>query len=191
LSGLAMGLAAFGYLSPIAGALAQEGIDLAVILNALRALAPGRRTAVNALTADAARAIAAEHSDLTATLDRLRVITVALDTTSPGESRVLLDEADRLIKGTIVRHEQADERELYPRLRRHLADNHGLAAMSVAHREILHLSRLLTRMVASSTHELLDPPTIREMQRVIVTLEALVRLHTAEEDEIVAAATHA
>jgi heavy metal translocating P-type ATPase len=34
----AMGFAAFGYLSPVAGALLQEGIDVAVILNALRAL---------------------------------------------------------------------------------------------------------------------------------------------------------
>lgn len=34
----AMGVAAFGYLPPLAGAVLQEGIDLAVILNALRAL---------------------------------------------------------------------------------------------------------------------------------------------------------
>jgi P-type E1-E2 ATPase len=38
LSIIAMGVAAAGYLPPIAGALLQEGIDLAVILNALRAL---------------------------------------------------------------------------------------------------------------------------------------------------------
>jgi len=38
LSGLAMLLAAFGKISPVAGALLQEGIDVAVILNALRTL---------------------------------------------------------------------------------------------------------------------------------------------------------
>lgn len=38
LSFVAMGFAAFGYISPVAGALLQEGIDVAVILNALRAL---------------------------------------------------------------------------------------------------------------------------------------------------------
>jgi P-type E1-E2 ATPase len=38
LSLAAMGVAAFGYLPPVAGALFQEVIDLAVILNALRAL---------------------------------------------------------------------------------------------------------------------------------------------------------
>ena len=48
LSGLAMGFAAYGWLSPVAGALVQEGIDVAVIVNALRALGSGhqwRRTA--------------------------------------------------------------------------------------------------------------------------------------------------
>jgi P-type E1-E2 ATPase len=35
---VAMGFAAAGFLSPVAGALLQEGIDVAVILNALRAL---------------------------------------------------------------------------------------------------------------------------------------------------------
>ena len=38
LSIAAMAVAALGYLPPIAGALFQEAIDLAVILNALRAL---------------------------------------------------------------------------------------------------------------------------------------------------------
>jgi heavy metal translocating P-type ATPase len=42
LSGLAMVVAAAGHLPPTAGALLQEGIDVAVILNALRATAAGR-----------------------------------------------------------------------------------------------------------------------------------------------------
>jgi cation transport ATPase len=45
LSGLGMVAAAFGYLTPVQGALIQEAIDVAVILNALRALAdPPRAT---------------------------------------------------------------------------------------------------------------------------------------------------
>ena len=42
LSLAAMLVAAAGYLPPVAGALLQEAIDVAVIVNALRALAPGR-----------------------------------------------------------------------------------------------------------------------------------------------------
>jgi len=42
LSGAAMIAAAMGYITPVAGAFLQEGIDIAVILNALRALGDGR-----------------------------------------------------------------------------------------------------------------------------------------------------
>jgi P-type E1-E2 ATPase len=42
LSGVAMGLAAVGLIQPVGGALLQEAIDVAVIVNALRALRPGR-----------------------------------------------------------------------------------------------------------------------------------------------------
>jgi P-type E1-E2 ATPase len=42
LSFAGMGAAALGYLPPVQGALFQEAIDVAVILNALRALSPGR-----------------------------------------------------------------------------------------------------------------------------------------------------
>ena len=56
LSGLAMGAAAAGWLSPVAGALTQEAIDVAVILNALRALGPGA-TAAARLCQRARRAI--------------------------------------------------------------------------------------------------------------------------------------
>jgi cation transport ATPase len=42
LSGLGMAAASAGWLAPIPGALLQEGIDVAVILNALRASFPPR-----------------------------------------------------------------------------------------------------------------------------------------------------
>lgn len=42
LSGIGMAMAAFGYLDPVAGAFIQEAIDIAVILNALRAIGSGR-----------------------------------------------------------------------------------------------------------------------------------------------------
>ncbi len=47
LSGIAMVAASLGYIPPVAGALLQEGIDVAVILNALRtSFAPARSTTV-------------------------------------------------------------------------------------------------------------------------------------------------
>ncbi len=61
LSGLAMVAAAVGWLTPVAGALTQEAIDIAVILNALRALSLGRTPASRALSPTAARALHLDH----------------------------------------------------------------------------------------------------------------------------------
>jgi heavy metal translocating P-type ATPase len=57
LSGAAMIAAAFGLIAPVAGALLQEGIDIAVILNALRALGgdPPREHSASANAGDALR----------------------------------------------------------------------------------------------------------------------------------------
>jgi len=40
LSVIGMGIAAFGYLTPVAGALSQEAIDVFAVLNALRVAFP-------------------------------------------------------------------------------------------------------------------------------------------------------
>ena len=86
LSGIAMGFAAFGWLTPVAGALTQEAIDVAVILNALRALAPGWRTRRAALPARWRETLSEEHRVLEQELDKLRSISDALDDAS-GQQR--------------------------------------------------------------------------------------------------------
>jgi hypothetical protein len=60
----------------------------------------------------------------------------------------------------------------------------GLAAMSRAHREIQHLARLLSRILASAGEEEAGRYLIRDAQRVIESIEALVRLHNAQEEDI-------
>jgi cation transport ATPase len=58
LSGFGMVLAAFGVLPPVAGAFFQEAIDVAVILNALRALAGGELQASDLTPVDASNGVA-------------------------------------------------------------------------------------------------------------------------------------
>ena len=56
--------------------------------------------------------------------------------------------------------------------------------MSRAHREILHLARLLARVVEDLPTEKVDRYLIRDAQRVIEAIETLVRMHTAQEEDI-------
>jgi heavy metal translocating P-type ATPase len=145
LSGLAMAFAAIGWLPPVAGALTQEAVDVAVILNALRALGPGRASARRTMPLAAAGSLHADHEHLEPTLNRLREIADALDQAEGTGAVAMISEADWIVANNIVTHEQDDESRVYPRVAKYLTDRHGLRAMSRAHREIIHLSRLLRR----------------------------------------------
>jgi len=183
LSGLAMTFAAIGWLPPVAGALTQEAIDVAVILNALRALSGGRANGRRTMSVAAAGSLRADHEQMEPTLDRLREIADALDQVEGATVVALISEADQVV-GKIVTHERDDESEVYPRVAKYLADRHGLGAMSRAHREIMHQSRLLRRLTGGLNVEDIDPYLIRDAQRVIESIEALVRIHNAQEEDI-------
>ncbi len=184
MSFVAMLAAAFGWLTPVAGALVQEGIDIAVILNALRALHPGVRLGRDAMPAARARALRADHERMDTELDRLRAITDALDDAEPTAAVRLIGEARRIVADHIVEHEREDEASVYPRLARHLPDRHGLGAMSRAHREIMHKARLLHRIANGLEPADADRYLVRDAQRVIESIESLARIHNAQEEDI-------
>ena len=184
MSGAAMCFAAIGLLPPVAGALTQEAIDVAVILNALRALTSGRKFGRKTMPAKAALALRQDHERMETGLDRLREIADALDDAVESAAVALISEANQIVAYQIVEHEHDDESAVYPRLAEFLSDGHGLEAMSRAHREIIHLARLLRRLADGLTPEDADRYLIRDAQRVIELIEALVRIHNAQEEDI-------
>ncbi len=184
MSGAAMTLAAIGLLPPVAGALTQEAIDLAVILNALRALSPGHMVRRRKMPAEAAATFRLDHERMEPALDRLREIADALDHAHGADAVKLISEADRLVAEKVLKHERDDESAVYPRVAKFLADRHGLGAMSRAHREIIHLARLLRRVAEGLAPEDADRYLIRDAQRIVESIEALVRIHNAQEEDI-------
>ena len=184
LSGLAMCFAAVGLLPPIAGALTQEAIDVAVILNALRALTSGHKFGRQKMPAAAATTLRQDHKRMEPTLDRLREIADGLDAAEGAGAVTLISEADDIVSRQIVEHERDDERAVYPQVAKFLGDRHGLGAMSRAHREIIHMARLLRRLADGLTAQDTDHYLIRDAQRVIEAIEALVRIHNAQEEDI-------
>lgn len=184
MSGAAMGFAAFGLLPPIAGALTQEAIDITVIVNALRALTSGHTTGQRKMSATSAAALRSGHEKMESALNRLREIADSLDSATVFEAVALIREADHIITDQVIVHEREDESAIYPRVAEYLPDHHGLGAMSRAHREIIHLARLLRRLADGLTLQDADHYLIRDGQRVIESIEALVRLHNAQEEDI-------
>jgi hypothetical protein len=56
--------------------------------------------------------------------------------------------------------------------------------MSRMHREIYHFARLLSRMARDMPPAGPDAGTLAELQRILYGLDAILRLHFAQEDEI-------
>ena len=188
LSLAAMVLAALGLLAPTAGALLQEGIDVAVILNALRALTPGRRRTHPLSASDAAltRRFADDHTKLRPRLDSIRATAAALGT-DPARHLHAVREVHRMLTDEILPHEAAEHAELYPVLARTLGGTDPLGPMNRGHLEICQLTRRLGRLLDELTGTLpaavLDMQDVQDLQQTLYGLHALLRLHFAQEEE--------
>jgi iron-sulfur cluster repair protein YtfE (RIC family) len=178
-----MVLAALGYLPPVWGAILQEAIDVAVILNALRALrdttSAGR---LNREEAALARRFSAEHATLRPDLARIRAVADRLDVTRPDSISAVRD-VHRFLVEELDPHEQAEDHDLYPVLARVLGGNDPTATMSRAHVEISHLIRRLGRVLDDLGPEGPDADDVIELRRLLYGLHAILQLHFAQEDE--------
>lgn len=124
LSLAAMVFAALGALPPPAGALLQEGIDVAAILNALRALGPGRSAGAGQLTgaaSDLSQRFDTEHRQLRPKLERIRAAAAALGGPLPDRAEreavlTRIREVHRFCVEDLLPHEDAEDDLLYPAL---------------------------------------------------------------------------
>jgi len=183
LSLLAMAVAASGYLQPLIGAMVQEGIDVVIILNALRALGPwwGRRK--QTLTAEHIDRLHDEHQQLTAVLNDLHQMANDFAQRPVAQARSDLVALVDKLQTVLAQHEHNDEDTLYPLLTLSMPGEDPMSAMSHAHREIFRLIHLLARMSSDFSS---DPATAPadEIQHQLIRLDTLVRLHFDQEDEL-------
>ncbi|MFG2076291.1 heavy metal translocating P-type ATPase [Nonomuraea maritima] len=184
LSLVAMVAAALGGIPPAAGALLQEGIDVAVILNALRAMRPerGTRLRVDAPTDALLQHFDREHAALRPGLALLREAADALDPPSPA-SLPLLRRVHDVLTHEILPHEQAEEERLYPRLGRLLDDPEATVTMSRAHAEINRLAARLGRHIRLLGADGPRPEQIDDLRACLYGLHAVLALHFAQEEE--------
>lgn len=185
LSVAGMTAAAFGYLSPVQGALLQEAIDVAVILNALRALGgPLWGEPRGGLPREDLLALEAEHRALGEVVDEIRTTAERIRHLPGAEARAQLEALDHALRSRLLPHEKHDDEEVYARIRRQAGSPDALAGMSRTHMEMqrqVHTFGLLRQAVGP------DGPSGAqrdEIQRVLHGLEAITRLHFAQENEI-------
>ena len=177
----AMAAAAAGLLPAVWGALLQEAIDVAVILNALRALAPvPPQVRLTTADTDLTRRFRAEHQAVRADTEELRAAARALG--GPGAmARVRL--AHELLVREVWPHERAEESSLYPALDRVLGGTDPTAPMSRGHAEIAVQIARLGRLVDDIGDREPDADDLADLRDVLYGLHAILRLHTVQEDE--------
>ena len=185
LSLVAMGVAGVGRLTPTWGAFLQEGIDAAVILNALRAIRAGRRHAATLSEEDSRLAgrFAADHLRLRPRISAIRAAADALGMDAGPTEIAQVRAVHSFLRDAVEPHQTAEDNELYPALARHLGGANPLGPMTRAHVEISHQIRRLARLLDD-----LDPaqPTevdLVELRRCLYSLYALLELHMSQEDE--------
>jgi hypothetical protein len=189
LAGMAMSLAAMaaafaGLLPAVWGALLQEAIDVAVILNALRALrsAPLRPPLTAELAALTLR-FQAEHDAIRTVIDEIRSVADSLGFASPAHSLDQVRQLHAALVGEVQPHEEAEERELYPRLDRQFGMAGATATMSRAHAEIGHQITRLGLLLREIGDQPPDDADIADLRASLYGLQAILKLHTAQEDE--------
>lgn len=185
LSLLAMAAAALGWLPPLYGAVLQELIDVAVIVNALRVLRIRPLRAVRyPMAAQDLERLRAEHQQLVPVLEHLGMVIGRLPALDPGQALPVLAGLDRMLQEQLLPHEHADDREVYPVIAGLLGGDDPMAAMSQSHREIFRLHRLFSEGVARLRKQPGDAAPLPALQRTLHALDAILRLHFAQEEEI-------
>ena len=193
LSGVAMIAAALGALPPVAGALLQEAIDVAVILNALRVLGGG--TGRPLPDRGAVARLDREHPGLRALLERMRHAAGALDRAARADPPALDAAAIAPLRRIVVAfaeqllpHQAAEEARLYPVLARALGGRDPVGTLSRMHDGIARDAAQLRDLVAGMGPDGATPAEAREAVRLLHALEAMLELHLDAEEALVAAA---
>jgi soluble P-type ATPase len=187
LSLAAMVVATTGILPVVAGAVLQEAIDVVAILNALRALRGGVERPVRLPGWGETRArLAAAHRDLAAGIARIRVTADGLDAVPPVAALELLRESRTFLAERLTAHELEEDRQVYPILATALGSDDATAALHVTHTEIFHLIRLFGRLVDELPADGPGAEDWPDLRRVLYGLDAILRLHMAQEEELYA-----
>jgi heavy metal translocating P-type ATPase len=183
LSMVAMGFAAAGFLAPVAGALLQEGIDVIVILNALRALRDRRSKQKQPVSPGAAERYRTEHRELWPEIKRIRYVADRLDSLPPRTAQLEVEAVHRFLVEKLLPHNEAEDATMYPMVARLIGGDDPTAPMSREHLEIAHMVRVLGRHLKELPPEGPEPEDLRDFRRILYGLDAILRLHFAQEDE--------
>ncbi len=183
LSVVAMGVAAAGWLPPLAGALVQEAIDVLAILYALTALrrGPGERGSGAVSLESGLDDRRGEHAALRDLAESLRAAGEAIAADAPPSTLAAIESR---LRAELLPHQREEERALYPEAAARLGGEDPMAPLIRMHAEIEALAERIAVLMRLGAEPGQWQGVAPELRRTLFALEALLRLHLSIEEEM-------
>jgi hypothetical protein len=90
------------------------------------------------------------------------------------------------VSDDLLPHEELEDRTVYPMLAAAMGSDDATASMHRTHQEIFRLARLLDRLVRDLPPDGPSHDDRTDLQRLLYGLEAILRLHQAQEEDLYA-----
>jgi Hemerythrin HHE cation binding domain len=88
------------------------------------------------------------------------------------------------LNALLLPHQVAEERTVFPELANRLGGRDPLGAMTRMHEEIVHLTARFTALVQGLSDAGASSAETREARRLLYSLDAIIALHLATEEEL-------
>ena len=118
-----------------------------------------------------------------ADIEQVRAAAESLESGDTAAAMAHVRHAHSLLVTEIGPHEDAEQRVLYPALEALIGGTDPTATMSRAHAEIAHQIRRLGQLLGDIGTGPPDAADLADLRGLLYGLHAILRLHTAQEDE--------
>ena len=102
----------------------------------------------------------------------------------PAAAKIELEQTRTFLVDALIPHEEQEDREVFPLLTRAVGNDDVTAALHRTHAEIFHLVRFVDRLVKEIPEEGPGVEDLTDLRRVLYGLDAILRLHMAQEEEL-------
>ena len=125
-----------------------------------------------------------EHKELMPQVKTLKLAGDAIHEDLTSADRALIDKAYMFLTHHLIPHAQAEEKALYPVVRKAMGTEAGTATMSREHTEVKRLTQELGLLRSKIAGTKIDAKQANELRSVLYGLHAIVKVHFAKEEEV-------
>jgi hemerythrin-like domain-containing protein len=125
-----------------------------------------------------------EHKELMPHVETLQLAGDSIHEALTVSDRALIDKAYTFLTQHLIPHAHAEEKALYPVVRKVMGADEGTATMSRDHIEVERLTKELEMLRSQTSQAKITTQQANSLRRVLYGLYALVKVHFAKEEEI-------